>query len=502
MLNKYRFITILATLVLFGMGERAAEAQISDAQIWDVQVPNDYAGGARGSEGFFFTAEGLYWALPSPKSALVGSEAVQGENAYYSRWTVRNESAITWEGNQQGTDDEEDEDNEDDEDDEDNEDENVFEYNIHDYDYTADEYGPLGSIGYTTQLSDWNTNMLSTHFHIGQRYTFGFMNGHNGWECNVFFIDGTETKSGDSVQVGFNDVNNGLDGYGTGYLRGIFYGVSPNATLPFTDSFYLDEATGNLFVDRMLVEFDSARMWSEISTWGVELNYLRRAHPTALGMFELGLGVRYFKWDEDFGFWGGNNTQLGAGEIYSPSFLDDTSFVTNADNNLVGPQIGLKWSRQTARFSMEILGKFTAAYNAQAVSLDATLASNGAANNIWGTNSIYGVTAGTGDEEDATKYVVFDAPGVREGVSGYDKKRFHEFTPMLEVGVKFNFSLTRAVKLSAGWSGIYAANIARPAAMTDYTLDSASSGVMGVLAEGNRSDVFMHGFTFGIILNR
>jgi len=72
----------------------------------------------------------------------------------------------------------------------------------------------------------------------------------------------------------------------------------------------------------------------------------------------------------------------------------------------------------------------------------------------------------------------------------------------VEVGVKFNIDLTTRVQLSLGWSGIYAGNIARPAGMVDYTLDMASNGVMGLVDGNNKNDVFMHGFVFGLTLNR
>ncbi|MDO4426310.1 MAG: hypothetical protein Q4D17_11180, partial [Planctomycetia bacterium] len=93
MLNKMTLTTIVAAVMLMGLSCCGiANAQISDAQIGDVQVPNSYVGGARGNEGFFFGAEGLYWALPSPKSSVVGNESVEGENAFDMSWTVLNSS--------------------------------------------------------------------------------------------------------------------------------------------------------------------------------------------------------------------------------------------------------------------------------------------------------------------------------------------------------------------------------------------------------------------------
>lgn len=535
MLNKMTLTTVLAAVILMGLSFcccNTATAQVSDAQIWDVQTPNSYAGGARGNEGFFFGAEGLYWALPSPKSALVGNESAEGENAYSIGWTVINSSTKFFVINDKG--DDEDDDDDDDDDDSDSEDSNnnsgdgiqgtiikasssgsssgsgikealqdgFTEVSVGEFiDYAADRYGPIGQLRQAVQHNDWNTNMLDTKFHVGQRYTFGFMNGHHGWDCSIFTIDGQTEKTGRSVEVGFEDTNNGADGKGNNYLGGIIYREQKK-------DHWVDctqDDNGNLLVDRMLVQFDTARMWSDISTWGIELNYLHRSHATRAGIFELGLGMRYMKWDEEFGFWGGS-PRGGNGEFYAPNFLDDTSIETTADNNMFGPQLGLRWNRQKGRFGMELLGKFTAAYNAQKISNYSIIGSNAYANGIYGSDSVYGLGIDNGEEGEEEsgdgKWVVYDSNIGAGGESGYHKMTDDLFTPIVEVGVKFNIDLTTKVQLSLGWSGIYAGNIARPAGMVDYTLDMAGNGVMGLVDGNNKNDVFMHGFVFGLTLNR
>ncbi|MBQ9455284.1 MAG: hypothetical protein IJU53_06410, partial [Thermoguttaceae bacterium] len=104
--------TIVAAIVLMGLSIccTPASAQISDAQIWDVQTANDYSGGHYENDGFFFGAEGLYWALPSPKSGLVGNENAEGATAYKLDWTVRNNSSQWFIVNQQSGDDDDDDD--------------------------------------------------------------------------------------------------------------------------------------------------------------------------------------------------------------------------------------------------------------------------------------------------------------------------------------------------------------------------------------------------------
>ncbi len=514
MFNKLTLTTFVVAAILMGLGYcDTAFAQISDAQIWDVQTPNNYSGGARANDGFFFGAEGLYWALPSPKSSTVGNDAVEGENAFNVGWTVRNNSTVYY--IKKETDEDEDEDSEDEDEDGNNGDLNIgggSDTSVSDLikdgydkvtdkeflDYMADTYGPQG-MNYMKQGNSWNTNLLDTKFHVGQRYSFGFMSGHNGWDCSIFTIDGTTDMSGNAIQLGLEDKNN--NEIGSGYLSATIAGVELKTEWGNNDSY--QDKDGNLVVDRMLVEFDTARMWNEINAWGVELNYLRRAHATRVGMFELGLGVRYMKWDEEFGFWGGSD-RSGSGDIYAPNLLDDTSIETEADNNMVGPQIGLKWNRQTGRFGVEVLAKFTAAYNAQQVMNHSIIGSNGYANGIYGSEGIYGDIYVTDDnEEEAEKWQQYVQSGIgSKGASGYSKESFDVFTPIVELGVKFNFDLTRKIKFSLGWSGIFASNVARPAGMVDYTLDKSTASVMGLHAENHENNVFMHGFVFGLTLNR
>ncbi|MDO5113349.1 MAG: BBP7 family outer membrane beta-barrel protein [Planctomycetia bacterium] len=485
MLKKTKLLMWVAAVVLLSMG-RVTFGQISDAQIWDVQMPNDYSGGARGREGFFFSAEGMYMALPGPKSGIVGNRDAE-ETAYTRTWTITNDSGMVSTTIETDSGDDDDSSS------------NSTTVEIYDptrYDPIWNDYSQVSELEMTVQQNSWNTNMLDDKWEVGQRYAFGFMNGHHGWECSVFTIGGKEEFSGNQVQVGFNDDDNSTGG---NVLSGIFnggWGTDMWKTY-FDDTAKLDPETGDIHVERMLVEFNEASMYNDINVWGVELNYLRRAHPTQIGMFEFGLGVRYMRWDEEFGFWGGASSQLGNGESYAPNFMDDTTWTTEADNQLAGPQIALRWSRQTARFSMEIIGKFTAAVNAQSVSNYCAIATNptGIGNAYW-NNSL-------GEDEAEMFGNIYESQlgSNGKGRSDYHKDSFTEFSPLVELGVKFNFNLTHAIKLSFGWNGIYAANLARPSEMTNYSL-SNTNGLMGILAENNDSDAFMHGFTFGIVINR
>ena len=53
------------------------------------------------------------------------------------------------------------------------------------------------------------------------------------------------------------------------------------------------------------------------------------------------------------------------------------------------------------------------------------------------------------------------------------------------------------MQLNAGWTGMILGNIARPSYMVDYTLP-----YMGILENNNKQEVFMHGLTLGVQVNR
>ncbi|HYW78446.1 MAG TPA: hypothetical protein VE890_02680, partial [Thermoguttaceae bacterium] len=78
--------------------------------------------------------------------------------------------------------------------------------------------------------------------------------------------------------------------------------------------------------------------------------------------------------------------------------------------------------------------------------------------------------------------------------------RMWEWSPAVELRVEGIYQLTRAVSFRAGWTGLWIDGIARSSSMVDYSLGVNST--MGILADRNNQDVFMHGWTIGFDINR
>ncbi len=448
MLNK-NSISRLLLACAFVATSSLGYGQLIEGHYGEFAVPNNYDGGVRANEGFFCTFNALFWQLPTPKNGIVGNAGVAGSQVF---WNSEKDSTYTtpdqtWQD--------------------------------------GETYNPdigrtyLGTAVVSGQLNSWNADTFSDNWATGQKYTFGFMNGHWGWDCQIFTITGSSNMYGRGVQVGFDD----KAGFLMGYV--LLEGDEDNSA----PARY--QLKGN---ERLGVSFAQARMFNEIQTWGVEFNLLHRNHATSIGIFEFGLGVRYMKWDERFGFNGYYDyytiyDEDGAETTQRISWgvLDNSRWTARGENNLIGPQLGVRWFRQTGRFSLALSGKFLAAYNAQRVNLSGVLGSLNPNGYIDGTDG-YGET-----------YYQGQIPPYGLTVTSR-KETFNEFTPMVEFGVNMNFQITRKFSVELGWTGIYAMDMLRPMGMVDYTLSPGS--IMGVFAEANRENVFVHGFNVGLLFNR
>lgn len=450
MLNKNRISRLLLACAMIATSSLVF-GELREGHYGEMTVPNNYSGGVRANEGFFFTFDYLYWQLPTPKNGTIGNPGVAGNPVY---WNSEANSSIK----------------------------------SPDQEWPNGEFNPdIGRTGVGTailgsQLNSWNADSFGDNWSSGQKYTFGFMNGHWGWDCQIFTLGGTTGLNGNGVQVGFDDPEGVL--VGTVLMPGT--GDNPA---------YLYELTG---AERLGVSFARARASNEIKTWGVEFNLMHRTHATSVGMFEFGLGVRYLKWDEHFSFSGTydyyiipNDDGSTSTQRISWGVLDNSSWMAKGTNNLIGPQFGARWFRQTGRFSLSLSGKFLAAYNAQSVRL----------------NGILGSLTPNGDLIDNVGSTITDAdhPVYQANIPPYGltatsrKETYNEFTPMIEFGVNMNFQITRKFSMQLGWTGIYAMDMLRPMGMVDYTLNPDS--VMGLYA-ANHEDVFVHGFNFGLLFNR
>ncbi|HEY1600048.1 MAG TPA: BBP7 family outer membrane beta-barrel protein [Pirellulales bacterium] len=339
----------------------------------------------------------------------------------------------------------------------------------------------LGGSNAGVQLGPMDTGFIGDGPSNGYRWEGGWMDKSHGFLLSAFRLyDNDQQAVGQNVGVPFYAPPQGpygisllqgfVDPSGLGHDadlngNGIFgrYGANPTSgqvpANPGTAPDFGDLATLPTNFTRILVQDHRA-------TWGAEADYVwrlrERYHPTT---WEILGGVRYFRWDESF-------YVLGQGGV-----LDYSYWNTRAINNLVGPNIGLRFAHRRNRLNLTSEVRYSPMANIQ-------------------NNQQQGLIAGL---------TVPGAPATITGNSlnlqptGWNTAIGKtEFSNLAELRLNLQYQIFNKASVNVGWTGLIVDGIARPSDMINYTLPN-----MGLLVHGNnRQTVFMQGFTLGFIFNR
>lgn len=394
--------------------------------------------------------------------------------------------------------------------------------------------------------NDVSTGAFDTEMSGGNRFEVGYMDGCYGWSVSYFQLQTQNQRlTATDASVLFNDTGAPFDGaegfhldpqdadvHGaedlnatrfigvlTGFVPDFFVEIDPNtgeilnlASIVFDADidgdgvfgrFGLDIATldedGNLvdppgFVPdgipdgiflgdaahipdlddlvRRPVVFDElhARLRTEMS--GAEVSRICRSRPFHYGgHVEWYFGARYIRLEEDF-----EVDALGG-------LLADSLWHTSVDNNIIGPQLGLRYFRYNGRWRLDGSVKFTAGINLQNFRQRGTIASE-AVSDISGFNP--------GDDIFNLLYSSF---GLRP-TSWLKGAHDYEFAPVVEFNVATAYQLTRALSVRVGVNGMWMDGISRASSVVDYSLPT-----MGFVK--NRTEpLFVYGPFVGIELNR
>jgi hypothetical protein len=304
---------------------------------------------------------------------------------------------------------------------------------------------------------------LPGNFSIGQRYEFGHIEDRNGWFVSIYQLRNQGSYFVyPQADVVFIDP---VFGQGQRYLEGPIP-INPPGSV------------GGPYVLRNLpVVLYDVLINNQISTWGVEANYLHRTRTLHNGgTFEFFGGARYYEFNDGFGVYAGNDP--GTGTV--PSFLSNSSWYTTAGNHVIGPQIGMRWFKKQGRWMLNTEGRFTAGLNVQNLHQDVTLGPN--------------LDPGGVDITDTSQYY---RPAWMGPKSLTHNVTEYEFTPLVELRLEGRYQITRYLSFHAGWTGIWMDNIARANAIISYTLPN-----MGIDTAGNKQNVFINGVTIGLDFNR
>jgi len=366
------------------------------------------------------------------------------------------------------------------------------------------------------QTNDMDTGQMNAGGTQGNRIEFGRVYGRDGWLFSTYRLnDQVQRLYGRDVDMVFLDVP---DNNGNFHLRGWvseLQGYTPD-----------DAAVYGPFALRDLpVTFDDVNVENRVESWGVELTYLRRSGQLHRGGFlEFFAGARYLEFDETFNVtaegrerfnadsesvdgvrnsrWvfdqgpdsdptATNWSQIGPGNVLADSFWN-----TEAENHIIGPQIGGRWFNKGNRWTVSVEGRFFAGLNMQNIRNQGVLGSYLDAPQPW--NWAF--------EEVGTPPVLVGGgvpiyvPLVRNPYRFDHMTHIQQWSPGGDLRLELALALTQAVSVKVGWSGMWLGGIARASALPDYVISDQS--VMGINRSKNNQNVFVNGLNVGLSINR
>lgn len=216
---------------------------------------------------------------------------------------------------------------------------------------------------------------------------------------------------------------------------------------------YGDLHTFNVFFDQVTV-----RNRTEID--GVELmrmHELSTRHKLEQGRWDnlrFNYGVRFLSIKDDFYFQG-----LG-------SILGRTTVDTDVENQIIGPQLALKWTRVDGPWNFILEGRGMLGYNI--VDVDQY--------GVFGEEAIPGA---------------LNRSAVARATASVDGNRFEEFSPIGELRAQLQYRLSDSISLQAGYTAKFVGNIHRGSTATAW--NAPDFGIYD-----RKGDLFTNGLNLGV----
>jgi hypothetical protein len=370
-----------------------------------------YGDGPEPAEGLFFTFDGLFWWIDTPDTAPIGFPNLTRE---------------------------------------------VY-------------HGPDST---EIQTNTHDNQFIKNYMTKGNRFEIGRVLDRWGWFVSTYHLHNqTTSRTLRDVDVVFVD-----DAFGGGGDR-------------LLTGYIVTDAT-TFSIENLPITFDEMTVSNRTDHWSIELNGLyrtRRRHHG--GFFEFFAGARYMEFDDTFKvrangnradqtLWEDNDND-GTWEQtdftdFPTQVLADSYWNTKAENNIIGPQVGVRWFRQHGRWRLSAEGRFFAGLNNQ---------------NITQTGLF-------GSELDPSQRI--QGRSENFAPSGYTNERYElEFSPGAEIRLDLHLQITRAISAKLGWTGFYLDGIARASSMVNYEVPT-----MGINMANNRQNVFVQGLHVGVEVNR
>ena len=419
---------------------------------------SDYGNGPKPKVGYFFSYERVYWSFSKPATVDVGS----GEAERFYETLPANE----------------------------------------------------GDDRFRLELNSLNTDFLNNDFGWGNRIELGYMDTTDyGWLVGILsHVSVTQEIGIPNATVLFNDpegflgpdfqdanrdgIDDDLDG-DSNYGRDGFDGDFPHDGIPEEgeteevemgdDIRFVDEDDRVVYVPR----FDLLVVANHTQIDGVELMRMYRAprlHDG--GIFELLYGARLLQIQDELGFYGEGGV------------LHKTLIQNEAQNRIVGPQIGGRYYHQRGRWRFNAEGRFLAGLNFQKIEQESRFATTAGYTGDRPVSPESGEIVPDPDNpppEGPPGFLEGTQPNAFNGLHAYTafhREEEERFAPVLEFRLASAYQFTRQISFKVGYTGTFAEGITRGSNTIDYTAIR-----LGIL-ERPSQDIFVHGLNFGIEYNR
>jgi hypothetical protein len=382
---------------------------------------SEYGNGPKSRVGFFASYERLYWSISKPALAIVGSRAAEG--LYY-------QDGVTTGGDP-----------------------------------------PIDA---TFQTNSFTTGFMNADLSWGNRYDLGYIDDNDrGWLVSI--LSNLDQNQGQASQggnilfddpldqlLGFTDIEN--DGFDDDRDQdGIFGrdGIGPVGVQPVLQFFPPDLDDMVKFLPR----FDDVQITNRASINGVELMRTARIPKFHDGSeLEIMAGVRYLQFKDRF-------------EVTATGGPLDAFFMnTTLQNDIVGPQIGARWSTRRARWTISSEGRFMAGFNFQ----------NGTQYALIDNSNL-------NDPDN----LIRNRPATITRMSARSSSFDEEFSPTAEFRLQASYYLTKAFALKVGYSALYVDSVSRASNRIEWSLPN-----YGILQNNTSEYVLANGLSFGIEMNR
>jgi hypothetical protein len=364
----------------------------------------------------------------------------------------------------------------------------------------------------TQYSSSVDTGFIKADQVWGNRFELGFMEDDKGWLVSIMnlqkqsqsFTAGSTSAAGGTpagqtivfrdprgLLFGFVDMNG--DGFDDDLNLAQFFGGPSGKFPPGTFGVFgrpLPPSNDNLapvgsitptsyagFTDfgdevKLVPIFNSISAINQTSMVGTEVDRQWRYPTTDYGVWDGFVGIRWLQLRDFFGVTAINDEPTATTAVGLPG----TSFWNSTvENNMVGPQIGFRYSHDVARFNILTELRFMAAINLQSTHLNGEI--------------------GSALEPLTVNPINVPLQLVRTSFASW--KYDETFAPVGELRVGVNYALTKAIGIQAGYNAILGGGISRASRRIDYVLPALQ------INNTNKNDAFFtDGLNIGITCNR